>query len=115
MSLSRYFMQAVKANGMVYVSGCLGMSKETKALMPGGIGPEARQVLTNLKNIVEESGSNMSKVVKCTILLADMKYFAEVNAIYSEFFPSEPPARATFAVLGLPAGALVVIDCIAIA
>ena len=91
------------------------MSRETKALVPGGVGAEARQVLTNLKNIVEESGSNMTKVVKCTILLADMAYFAEVNAIYSEFFPSEPPARATFAVLGLPAGALVDIDCIAIA
>lgn len=100
---------------MVYVSGCLGMCPETKALVTGGVGPQARQVLTNMKNIVEESGSSMSQVVKCTILLADMAYFAEVNAIYSEFFPQEPPARATFAVLGLPAGASVEIDCIAIA
>lgn len=100
---------------MVYVSGCLGMDRETKALVAGGVGPQARQVLTNLKNIVDESGSSMTKVVKCTILLTDMAHFAEVNAIYSEFFPSEPPARATFAVVGLPAGALVEIDCIAIA
>mmetsp|Transcript_5040 Transcript_5040/g.5167 ORF Transcript_5040/g.5167 Transcript_5040/m.5167 type:complete len:140 (-) Transcript_5040:79-498(-) len=109
------YSQAIKANGMVYVSGCLGMSKELKALVTGGVGAEARQVLTNLKNIVEESGSDMSKVVKCTILLTTMDSFVAVNAVYSEFFPTDPPARATFAVVGLPAGALVEIDCIAIA
>ena len=100
---------------MVYVSGCLGIDKETKALVPGGVGAQTRQVLTNMKNIVEESGSCMSKAVKCTIFLADMAHFAEVNAVYGEFFPSEPPARACFSVLGLPIGALVEIDCIALA
>jgi 2-iminobutanoate/2-iminopropanoate deaminase len=93
----------------------LGISKETKALVTGGVGAETRQVLTNMKNILEEAGSSMSKALKCTIFLADMGHFAEVNAVYGEFFPSEPPARACFAVLALPVGALVEIDCIALA
>lgn len=71
--------------------------------------------MENLKNIIEYSGSDMSKVVKCTILLADMATFAEVNAIYGEYFPKDPPARATFAVLGLPAGAAVEIEAVCIA
>ena len=64
-------------------------------------------MLENLKNIVESSGSNLAKVVKCTVLLADINTFPEVNGIYAEYFPENPPARATFAVAGLPAGALV--------
>ena len=109
------YSQAVKAGGMVYVSGCIGMDPVLKKIVPGGIGPETRQVLQNLKNIVEAAGSNLSNVVKCTVLLADMAYFPEVNGIYAEYFPENPPARATFAVLGLPVGALVEIECIAIA
>ena len=100
---------------MLYVSGNIGVNPDTKAMVPGGVGPQARQVMENLKNIIEECGFSMSKVVKCTILLADMATFGEVNAIYGEYFPEEPPARATFAVLGLPAGALVEIEAICIA
>ena len=109
------YSQATRANGMLYVSGCIGINKDLKAIVPGGVGPQARQVLENLKAIVEAGGSDLSKVVKCTVLLADINFFQEVNTIYAEYFPSNPPARATFAVLGLPAGALVEIDCIAIA
>lgn len=100
---------------MIYVSGCVGISPETKKIVEGGVCAEARQVLENMKNIVEYSGSDMSKVVKCTILMSDMSYFGEVNAIYAEYFPENPPARATFAVKGLPAGALVEIDAICMA
>jgi len=100
---------------MIYVSGCVGVSPETKAMVPGGVGPQAKMVMENLKNIIESAGSNMGKVVKCTILLSDMANFAEVNAIYGEYFPTDPPARATFAVLGLPLGALVEIEAIVIA
>ncbi len=102
----------MKYGGVIYVSGCIGLSRETGALVPGGIAEETRQALENLKNIVEASGSNLSRVLKTTILLADMQFFKEVNAIYAEYFPADPPARATFAVLGLPAGALVEIECI---
>lgn len=71
-------------------------------------------VLENLKNIVEASGSSLSNVVKCTVLLTDMSSFAEVNAVYAEYFPENPPARMTYAVAGLPAGGLVEIDAIAV-
>ena len=107
--------QAVKAGGMLYVSGCVGVDPETRTMVPGGVGAQVRRVMENLKAIIESSGSDMSKVVKCTILLADMAYFGEVNAIYGEYFPQYPPARATFAVLGLPLGALVEIEAICIA
>ncbi len=109
------YSQAIRANGMVYVSGCIGLDPETKKMVEGGVAAQARRVLDNLKAIVEASGSDLSKVCKCTVLLADMSFFAEINAIYAEYFPENPPARATFAVLGLPAGALIEIDCIAVA
>jgi 2-iminobutanoate/2-iminopropanoate deaminase len=97
---------------VTYVSGCIGLSKDTGALVIGGIEEETRQALENLKSIVLASGSDLSRVLKTTILLADMQYFKVVNAIYAEYFPTDPPARATFAVLGLPAGALIEIECI---
>ena len=108
------YSQAVKAGGMVYVSGCIGLDP-TRKMVEGGVGAQARQVLENLKNVVEAAGSDLTKVVKCTVLLADMSYFAEINAIYAEYFPVDPPARATFAVAGLPMGALIEIECIALA
>ncbi len=100
---------------MIYVSGCIGLVRETKALIGDGVAEQARQCLENLKYIVEDAGSNLSKVVKCTVLLTDMKDFATINAIYAEYFTEAPPARATFAVLGLPAGAKIEIECICIA
>jgi 2-iminobutanoate/2-iminopropanoate deaminase len=99
----------------MYISGCLGLHPQTKSIVPGGIAEQTRMALTNLKNIVEESGSTMNQIVKCTCLLADMSYFPEFNAIYIEYFPTSPPARTTFAVLGLPLGGLVEVDAICIA
>jgi 2-iminobutanoate/2-iminopropanoate deaminase len=108
------YSQAVRVGETVYVSGCIGLDPNTKKLVEGGIEEQTRQVLENLKNIVEESGSNLSNVAKCTVLLTDMSNFATVNAIYAEYFPQDPPARMTYAVAGLPANALVEIDAIAI-
>ena len=111
------YSQAVKAGGFVFVSGCIGMSPETKAIVPGGVGPECRQVLSNMKAVLEAAGSDMAKVCKTTILLKDMSSFAEVNGIYGEYFSAEAgyPARATYAVAGLPLGALVEIEAVALA
>ena len=100
---------------MLYVSGCIPIIRETKALAGDTVAVQARQTLENLKYVVEDAGSDLSKVVKCTVLLADMKYFAEINAIYAEYFPSNPPARACYAVAGLPANSLIEIECVAIA
>jgi reactive intermediate/imine deaminase len=108
------YSRAVKANGFVFASGCVGIHPQTNALVPGGVGPQARQALENLKHVLESSGSNMNKVVKCTVLLTDMANFAEINAIYAEFFTSEPPARTTFSVAGLPLGALFEVDAVAV-
>lgn len=108
------YSHAVKANGMVYVSGAIGFDMN-RVLVPGGVGPQARRALENIKAIVTTAGSDLSKAVKCTVLLTDMAHFAEVNAVYAEFFPVDPPARACYAVVGLPAGALVEIECTLIA
>lgn len=109
------YSQAIKANGLVFVSGCLGVDPATNKMVEGGVGAQARQVLTNLKSIVEASGSSMDKVCKTTVLLADMAFFPELNAVYAEFFSLSAPARATFAVAGLPLNALVEIECVALA
>jgi len=108
------YSQAIKANGFVFVSGCIGLHPETKQLA-GSIEDQTRQVLQNLKSIVEASGSSLEKVCKTTILLSSMSDFATVNSIYSEYFPTNPPARATFAVAGLPLGAAIEIECTALA
>ena len=99
----------------MYISGCIGVDPATKSIVPGGVGAQARRAMENLKAVVEASGSDLTKVVKCTVLLADMSFFAEINGIYGEYFATNPPARTTFAVAGLPLGALFEIDAIAIA
>lgn len=107
------YSQATKCNGVVYVSGCLGLIPETKTMVEGGVAAQARQLLTNLRNVLEAAGSSLEKVCKTTMFLQDMKDFAEANAVYSEFFSSNHPARSTIAVLALPLGALVEVECIA--
>ena len=107
------YSQAIRANGVVYVSGCLPM-KEGK-IVEGGVAEQTRQALTNMKHVIEAAGSSMDRVVKCTVLLSSMDNFAAMNPVYAEFFPSEPPARTTFAVAGLPANSMVEIDAICLA
>lgn len=106
--------KAVRAGDTLYVSGCIALDPATRKLVDGGIAEQTRQVLENLKNIVEAGGSCLANVVKCTVLLTDMSTFSTVNGIYAEYFPENPPARMTYAVAGLPANALVEIDAIAI-
>jgi len=100
---------------MVYVSGQVALVPGTKDFAAEDVGGQTEQVMKNLEAILKEAGSDFGKVVKCTILLADMADFGVVNEIYGKRFPVDPPARATFAVKGLPLGALVEIDCVAIA
>ena len=77
------YSQAIKAGGMVYVSGCIGMCHIEKKIVTGGVTAETRKVLENLKSIVEAAGSSLDKVVKCTVLLQDIADFPAVNAIYA--------------------------------
>jgi 2-iminobutanoate/2-iminopropanoate deaminase len=111
------YSQAVKANGFVFVSGCVGLNMETGRIADGGVEAEVRQTLDNLKCIIEQSGSSLSKVCKITIMMREMSYFAEVNKIYAEYFnlaggATALPARSTFEVSFLPLGAFIEIDAI---
>lgn len=87
---------------------------QTKDFAADNVEGQTEQVMKNLEAIVTASGSSMDKIVKTTILLVDMADFATVNTVYGKYFPTEPPARATFAVKGLPLGALVEIEATAL-
>jgi len=99
---------------MVFCSGQIALDPATGAMSDGDVAEQARIVLENLGNVLAAAGASYANVVKTTIFLADMNDFAVVNAIYGERFPLDPPARATVAAAGLPRGARVEIDAIAI-
>ena len=107
------YSQAIKADGMVFLSGQLGLVPETGKL-PEGIEEQTRQVMQNLAAVLQAAGSSMGQVVKTTIFLADMSDFSTVNAIYAEAFTAEPPARSTVEVATLPLDGLVEIEAIAL-
>lgn len=106
------YSQAICANGMVFTSGQIGLTPKGDLVV--GIENQTRQVLNNLQAVLKEANSGLSKVIKTTIFLSDMEYFARVNEIYAEFFGEHKPARSTVAVKTLPKNALVEIECIAL-
>ena len=108
------YSQAIESNGTVYVSGQLPIDPATGEFAVGGIQAEARQSLTNISNILKETGMSMANVAKVTVLLADIKDFAAVNEVYQEFFEAPYPARSAFAVAALPKGADIEIEAIAV-
>ncbi len=108
------YSQAVRIEDLVFTAGQIGLDPATMELVGGGIEAQTRQVLTNLKNVLEAAGSGLNYVVKTTVFLKDMADFAAMNAIYAEFFGENPPARSTVAVAALPKGALVEIECVAL-
>lgn len=107
------YSQAVKVGDLIFVSGQIPINPENGELVEGEFKDRARQVLNNLKNILEAAGSNMSNVVKTNVYLTDLSNFTEINEVYSEFFHSEPPARAAVQVSKLPLGTDIEIECIA--
>lgn len=107
------YSQAVIANGFVFCAGQTGFDPATMEVVPGGISAETRQVLTNIKAVLEAAGSGLGKVVKTTVYLHDMGDFQAMNAVYAEFFPDSPPARTTVGNLNLPRGVLVEIEAVA--
>ena len=107
------YSQAIEAGGLVFVSGQLPIDPATGEFAPGGVKELTRQSLTNMQNILAEAGLTMENVVKTTVFLADMADFADMNSVYTEFFPGVFPARSAVAVKTLPKGALVEIECIA--
>ena len=107
------YSQAVCIDGYVFTAGQVGLDPNTMDLVEDGISAQTRQVLTNLSHVLEASGSGLNFVIKTTVFLQDMSDFSAMNAVYSEFFPDNPPARSTVQVAGLPKGALVEIECVA--
>ena len=106
------YSQAIEANGMVFVSGQLPIDATT-GLMPETVEDQAKQSLENMKSILEEAGLSMANIVKTTVFLADMSYFADMNKVYATYFKGDYPARSAVAVKALPKDALVEIECIA--
>lgn len=98
----------------VFTAGQLGLDPATGELAPDGVEAEARQALTNIQNVLEAAGASMAGVVKTTIFLRDMADFARVNAIYSQFFTDNYPARSTVQVAALPKNGAVEIEAIAV-
>jgi 2-iminobutanoate/2-iminopropanoate deaminase len=107
------YSQAVQAGNFVFCSGQIPLDPATKALVTGGIAEQTVRVLSNLGAVLAEAGLDHSDIVKCTVFLADMADFPEFDKAYAPFFPEGPPARATVAVAGLPRGARIEIDAIA--
>ncbi|MGE4456046.1 MAG: RidA family protein [Arcobacteraceae bacterium] len=108
------YSQAIRVNGLIYTSGQIALTPEGEMVEPD-IKKQTRQVLTNLRNLLEDSGSGLNNVVKANIYLANMEDFGIVNVIYAEYFGDHKPARSTVAVKTLPKNALVEIDVIATA
>jgi len=108
------YSQAIKAGGFVFVAGEKGMDPITKQIVSGGIEPETRRTLENIKAILEEAGSGMDWVVSTFVFMTDLSQFSKMNEIYAEYFKLNPPGRTTVEVKSLPAGAHVEITVTAL-
>ncbi|HEV2021902.1 MAG TPA: RidA family protein [Terriglobales bacterium] len=107
------YSQGIKAGGFVFVSGQVALDPKTGAMVGSDVAAQTERVLQNLRAVVEAAGSDLERVVKTTVYLRTMADFAAMNEVYAKYFKTEPPARATVAVAGLPKDALVEIDVIA--
>jgi 2-iminobutanoate/2-iminopropanoate deaminase len=108
------YSQAVEINGMLFISGQLALDPVTGQMVEGGITEQTQQVLKNIAAILKEAGYEFKDVVKTTCLITDMANFGAMNEVYGKIFHEKSPARATFAALGLPLGAMVEIEAIAV-
>jgi 2-iminobutanoate/2-iminopropanoate deaminase len=109
------YSQAIKASGLVFVSGQVALRSGEKELVPGGIVEQTEQVFANLRAILEAAGSGLDRIVKTTVFLQDFGDFAAMNEVYARHVGDAPPARATVEISKLPSGALVEIEAIALA
>jgi 2-iminobutanoate/2-iminopropanoate deaminase len=109
------YNQAIRAAGLVFCAGQVGLEPASGTLVPGGVQAQTQRAMENLRAVLEAAGSTLDQVVKTTVFVADLADFATVNEVYATFFRELPPARSTVQVAGLPAGALVEIEAIALA
>ena len=108
------YSQAVAANGLVFCSGQIPLDPRTGELVTGSIADQTRRCMKNLEAVLVEAGSGLDQLVKVNVYLADIGDYAEFNEAYGEFIGSEAPARAAVAVAGLPKGARVEVECVAL-
>jgi 2-iminobutanoate/2-iminopropanoate deaminase len=108
------YSQAVVVGDFVFTAGTIAMDPQTGELVGEDVGAQTRQVLRNLQAVLEAAGSSLQRVVKTTVFLTDMGNFGAMDAAYTEFFPSQPPARSTVQVGGLARGALLEIEAMAL-
>ena len=110
---ARPFSPAVRANGFLFLAGQLGTDGAGR-LVPGGVQPETRQAMENIRAVLGRAGSSLDRVVKCTVYLADMREWAAMNEVYVTFFPAgRRPARTAAGASGLALDARVEIECLA--
>ena len=109
------FSSAVRSGDFIFLSGALGAQPNVNPpqVIEGGIEAETRQTMENIITVLDAAGATLEDLIKCTVYLADIEDYAAMNAVYVQFMPAEPPARAALAGSGLALGALVEIDCIA--
>jgi 2-iminobutanoate/2-iminopropanoate deaminase len=101
------YSQAIQVGNTIYVAGQIGIVPATGELIEGGIEAQTRQALENIRAILRAAGFGLEHVVQAQVFLADLNHFAEYNRVYAEFFPSNPPARATVQAARIPRDALV--------
>jgi 2-iminobutanoate/2-iminopropanoate deaminase len=101
------YSQGIEVGNTLYLAGQIGTAPKTRELVPGGIGAEVRQALTNCQAVLEAAGYTLEDVAQVQVLLADINDYAALNEVYVTFFPKDPPARAAYAVAALPRGARV--------
>ena len=104
-----------QAGGLIFTAGQIALDPASGKMVGETIEEQTRRVLENLKAVLEAAGSSMDKVVKTTVFITNMAEFGRMNAVYAEYFPSNPPARSTLPMASLPLGGLVEIECVALA
>ncbi|TDU34185.1 2-iminobutanoate/2-iminopropanoate deaminase [Gelidibacter sediminis] len=106
------FSDVVEYDGLLYLSGQIGMDHSTRTLVKGGVAEETKQCIANIKAVLEHHNTSLDKVIKCTVILNDINDFTVFNEVYKTYFPNKP-ARTTFAASGLALNANIEIDVIA--
>jgi 2-iminobutanoate/2-iminopropanoate deaminase len=109
------YSQAIKAGGLIFLSGQIPLDPKTQQIIMGDIAAQAERVLQNVSGILDAAGSSLGQVVKTTVFLKNMNDFAGMNEVYGHYFSANPPARSTVEVARLPKDVLVEIEVIALA
>ncbi len=109
------FSQGIRTGDTIYVAGLTGIDVKTGKIVPGGIVPETRQALENVKAVLAEEGVTLDDAVSAVVHMVDLSEFQQMNQVYAEYFRVDPPGRTTVQVVAIPAGARVEITIVAVA